>query len=128
MEMTESRMNTLKRGLKFLLWVSLALLPLDWVLGVLRFDWPPAKTLFAIVNFPCSPLFLWLEQQPSSWWREQVAAWVNDEVGQMMAFGGMIVMQAFLITMGVQLLRAVSARNGSAAASANRQGKPDGTV
>jgi len=78
--------------------VALALLGIDWFLGVARFQWVVFGHVFTAVNFPLSLVYLWLEKQPSTWWFNYFGRPVNDEVGQFIAFLLMIGLQAAVYT------------------------------
>lgn len=83
--------------------VTVALTAIDWVLGVLRFYWPGGEACFVAVNFPTGLGFLWLERQTSAWWQSRFGQLVNDEIGQVIAFGWMILCQAALYTLLINL-------------------------
>ncbi|MBL7183867.1 MAG: hypothetical protein ISS50_05395 [Anaerolineae bacterium] len=85
--------------------VAVALLGLDWFVGVARFHWPAFGHVFAAINFPWSIVYLWLEKQPSTWWHGFFGPLVNDEIGQGISFFLMVALQAVLLTMLPSLLR-----------------------
>jgi hypothetical protein len=70
-----------------------------WALGVARLAWPALAPCFAVVFFPFSLVFLWLERQTTLWWQSFFPAWVNDEIGQFLAFFAMILGQAAVWTL-----------------------------
>lgn len=76
--------------------VALGLFVADWVLGVARIHWPAFLPLFFLVNFPAGIAFLWLERRDTLWWHERLGWAINDEVGQSIAFLGMVAVQAAL--------------------------------
>lgn len=93
----------LQRKWQIYISVLTVLLGVNWLLGVARFYWPPTKQLFTILNFPSSPVFLWLENKSNTWWYgifgHRFEFLLNDEIGPMAAFAIMILLQAALITM-----------------------------
>jgi hypothetical protein len=92
-------MKTWKRfGWTYLV-VVVVLFFVDWVLGVARLQWPGFKPVFVGVNFPFSLGFLWLEQQPNSWWQANFGQYAGDEAGQFIAFGWMILLQGVIYTL-----------------------------
>jgi len=85
----------MKSGLVAYAKIALAMLVIDWVLGAGRFAFAPLAVPFVIVNFPIGFLFLWLERQSTQWWQGYFG--LDDEIGQFIAFFGMILLQAGLI-------------------------------
>jgi hypothetical protein len=70
-----------------------------WVLGAARLAWPALAPCFAVVFFPFSLVYLWLERQTTFWWQSFFPSWVNDEIGQFLAFFGMLLIQAAVWTL-----------------------------
>ena len=87
------------------LMVAVALLGLDWFVGVARFHWPAFGHVFAAINFPWSIAYLWLEKQPNAWWHGFFGPAVNNEIGQGVSFLLMVALQAVLLTTLLSLLR-----------------------
>ena len=87
------------------LMIAVALLWLDWFVGVARFHWPAFGHVFAAINFPWSIAYLWLEKQPNAWWHGFFGPAVNDEIGQGVSFLLMVALQAVLLTTLLLLLR-----------------------
>jgi len=85
--------------------IAVALLGLDWFVGVARFHWPAFGHVFAAINFPWSIAYLWLEKQPNAWWHGFFGPAVNDEIGQGVSFLLMVALQAVLLTTLLSLLR-----------------------
>jgi len=87
----------------------IVLFGIDWFVGIVRYRWPIFKPLFAIINFPCSTGFLWLERKPNTWWHNvfghRFEVVLNDEVGVGFAFIIMVLLQAMLITLLLQRTR-----------------------
>ena len=94
---------------KTYLLVAFAVLVVDLGLGLGRFYSAILGHIFAVLNFPSSVLFLWLERKPNTWWQgflgTRFGSVVNDEVGSIAAFVIMILVQAFLISVVVFRLR-----------------------
>ena len=90
---------------KTYLMVAIALVGLDWFVGVARFHWPAFGHVFAAINFPWSFVYLWLEKQPNPWWHGFFGPGVNDEIGQGVSFLLMVALQAVLLTTLLLLLR-----------------------
>ena len=85
-------------------WVFSLLFIVDWFLGVARQQLAPAfETVFKIINFPCSLPFLWIEKQTNPWWYgifgRKLQFLLNDEIGTMLAFIIMVLLQAFLFSL-----------------------------
>ena len=64
--------------------VAAVLFLVDWALGVGRFSWPSLESVFAVINFPWSVPFLWLDGQSPVWWRDYIG--IDDEIGGGLAF------------------------------------------
>ena len=79
----------------------IALFFADWFLGVARFYWHPLGIIFAIVNYPFSTLFLWLEGKNNLWWYSvfgrRLDFLLNDEIGGAIAFFLMVLLQSILL-------------------------------
>src|SRR5687767_4239059 len=76
--------------------IAAIVLVIDWGLGVARFQLSALSPLFVGLNLPSSLAFVWLERQPSSWWRN--TALFDDEVGQIVAFLAMVALQAAIVS------------------------------
>jgi len=85
-----------------------SLLALDWGIGVGRFYFQFLKTLFLVINFPFSILFIWLESKPSIWWFNILGTQaINDEIAQLILFLIMVVVQAVLYTLLFLLIKKI---------------------
>ncbi|NQT80082.1 MAG: hypothetical protein HQ555_06810 [Candidatus Aminicenantes bacterium] len=94
---------------------------IDWFLGVARFYWPPFGTIFTVVNYPFSTLFLWLEGKNNLWWYSvfgrRLDFLLNDEIGMVIAFFLMVLLQSILLA-SIYLLFKTWRRNKRASSTA----------
>jgi hypothetical protein len=96
-----------QRMWKTYLLVAGILLGIDCFLGILRFYWSFFRHIFVVINFPACIGFLWLEQQPTLWWNRLFGSFVNDEVGQIISFFLMIILQAVFISTTAILIKSL---------------------
>ncbi len=85
--------------------VAIALLVVDWAIAMARFHYSVFRTVFAVINFPTSIAYLWLEKKPNNWWHGIFGSLIGDEVGQFISFLLMIALQSLLITVLFLLLK-----------------------
>ncbi|MHC4501177.1 MAG: permease prefix domain 1-containing protein [Planctomycetota bacterium] len=93
--------------------LAIVLFVIDYFLLVGRFYWFGFGSLstwvYAIINFPCSIVFLWLERKPNSWWYEifgrRFDFLFNDEIGILLAGVILVLLQAMLMTLFLLRLR-----------------------
>ncbi len=87
--------------------VAIILFVVDWLLLLGRFYWfgfgAVSTWIYTVINFPCSILFLWLEKKPNTWWYgvfgHRFEYLFNDEIGILLAFIILVLLQAVLITL-----------------------------
>jgi len=87
--------------------VAIVLFVIDYFLLLGRFYWFGFGSLstwvYAVINFPCSIVFLWLERKPNAWWYEifgrRFDFLFNDEIGILLAGVILVLLQAMLMTL-----------------------------
>ena len=93
--------------------VAIVLFVIDYFLLLGRFYWFGFGSLctwvYAVINFPCSVVFLWFEQKPNAWWYEifgrRFDFLFNDEIGILLAGVILVLLQAMLMTLLLKRLR-----------------------
>ncbi|MFZ0034304.1 MAG: hypothetical protein WAK60_04875 [Sedimentisphaerales bacterium] len=103
--------RTVGRGLRKRFWwfslyvlTTIILSVANYFLLLGRFYWFGflSTWVYTVINFPCSILFLWLENKPNAWWYEvfghRFEFLFNDEIGILLAGGMLNLLQAMLIT------------------------------
>ena len=96
----------LRRFGKTYVLIAVVLSALNWFLLWARFYWfgfgRATTWVYAVINFPCSILYLWLEKKSSMWWYEisggRFKILFNDEIGILLVFIITTLLQAMLIT------------------------------
>lgn len=86
---------------------AIILFVVDWLLLLGRFYWfgfgAVSTWIYTVINFPCSILYLWLEKKPNTWWYgvfgRRFEYLFNDEIGILLAFIILVLLQAVLITL-----------------------------
>jgi len=86
--------------------VAIVLFVVDYLLLLGRFYWfgfgSLSTWIYAVINFPCSILYLWLEKKPNPWWYgifgHRFEFLFNDEIGILLAAIILVLLQAVLIT------------------------------
>ncbi len=87
--------------------VAIILFVVDWLLLLGRFYWfgfgAVSTWIYTVINFPCSILYMWLEKKPNTWWYgvfgRRFEYLFNDEIGILLAFIILVLLQAVLITL-----------------------------
>ncbi len=86
---------------------AIILFVVDWLLLLGRFYWfgfgAVSTWIYTVINFPCSILYLWLEKKPNIWWYgvfgRRFEYLFNDEIGILLAFIILVLLQAVVITL-----------------------------
>jgi hypothetical protein len=92
---------------------AVSLLALDWFLLWARFYWfgfgDVTKWIYTIVNFPWSLLYFWIEAKRNPWWYtafgRQFEFLVNDEIGPLILFIIIVLLQAGVFTFIISSIR-----------------------